>query len=792
LKVARKRYLLGKDKVEIYLLDVKAPKTDAKRFECTDVLTVGSDSACDIILKDFGLSPLHGRFRFQNGVLTFTNLGLDDSCKIGSQKCGQGRMYILDKGDKFVCGDVKIIIRKEKVEVKEEVKQDTPIKAEPSDVASDETTDPSAPLGDFQDEEEEYEEVEVYVDEDGNEVEAPKKLGFFARMKEKRQLKKEEKRKAKEAKEALKTPPKGLGKGHLKSPSKPPLLKSKNRLKEPTAGIISRFLGLLFDLVFFFIILKMAFPFIAENFEFDILTEIAPHTQPLVPLLTKSLSYLEAIPQIAFVFKDYPEIRETILNKELIDHLAAFLAYDIVFNLILGVGLGSFLVGLKAGGSFLLVRLLSPIRVLIGWLTLPLLILDFPILLKKASFKEFITMTRVLNRSLLLNLTSSFIFLPIIIIAIGNMSILPLLVNLPAPTPSSDITLAKNEGSFKEVEFYLRSYGLKKEGKTFLNPKLELIPTLPKTKIPRTSSLTVYNPNKSERITIVPELPLIPLEDIIALLKKDPFFTIRNEQLISRFEASNEKLKDKQKSRPKKGKEMILQKEETQVLIKFLYEIISIDFTDPMKALMELGPFLAPYHELQEAVLKKLGIIQIKKATLIKNSQTTYLKLIPVANPREFFLVGAGTQGLTYYRVNSNKQGKALGKKVVERLIMHPRAFKKDYTKLMKELKKDKVSLNKGFMAHAILIRACEKQKLSPKEITFFTKYFMTMAQKATKTENESFQERLIESLQNMDKGLLKLKRRNKDDGLAKLRLGLLRIQKALSDKDFKFFRANR
>jgi hypothetical protein len=67
----------------------------------------------------------------------------------------------------------------------------------------------------------------------------------------------------------------------------------------------------------------------------------------------------------------------------------------------------------------------------------------------------------------------------------------------------------------------------------------------------------------------------------------------------------------------------------------------------------------------------------------------------------------------------------------------------------------------------------------------------MTMAQKATKPENESFQSLLIRNMEVLDKALLRLKKRNKDEALSELRLSLLRIQKALFQRDAKFFKAN-
>ena len=768
---------MAKETIEIYLLDVRAPKLDSKRIEIKSVLTVGSDSGCDIVLKECGLSPLHGRFRLQNDVLTFTNLGLDDSCKIGSQKCGQGRMYILDKGDKFSTGDVKIIVRREKKVIEEKevkkVEASNP-QQESAQELQDDSTDPSAPLGAYEEEnlEEEYEEVEVYVDEDGNEVAPPKKLGFFGRLKLKRQQKKQEKKRAKELK---KTPPKGLDRGI----AKPPLLK-KGKLRPPTAGIISRFFGLVFDLFTFFYVFNLGLPLLKEKLDIDIIAHITPLVDSLYPAIEKALTKISSIPELTKLLADNPQVSEMILDKSILTHVLAFLGYDILFHLILGVGLGSFLIGLKPHGSFIIIRLLSPIRVILGWLALPLLILDFPVLFKKATFKELITGTRILNRSLAFNLFSAFLFVPAAVLAIGNMNLLPLLLKLPNPVAHIEITAKKNKGSFKEAPFNLRSYGYRKEGKTFLHPKVELIPTLPDEKIARYAPLILLEPNKNQRVTLHNQRVVMTYQEIFSILKKDPTFSMRRRDLINAITQNTDK-----KSKTIKNLD------QAQILIESLYEIFALDFKDPIRGVRVLGPFVGPYFELKNIVLKKLGLLELSKVMLIEGNRAKYIKIFPKKKTTSNYLLSVSKEGLSALRIRIKEKSHKFAQKVIERIFVYPRELKKKYSSLMRELKKDEEGFNKGFMAHAILTRACEKQALKPSEVQFFINYFMTISQKAIKTENEVLQSLLLNALEPMDKALLKLKKRNKDAALGKLRLGVLSIQKALLKRDMKFFKAN-
>ena len=142
-------------------------------------------------------------------------------------------------------------------------------------------------------------------------------------------------------------------------------------------------------------------------------------------------------------------------------------------------------------------------------------------------------------------------------------------------------------------------------------------------------------------------------------------------------------------------------------------------------------------------------------------------------------------------KIEATKKGQRLADKALERIIIHPRELKKKYSTLLPALKKDKERFNTGFMAHAILTRACEKKKISKKESKLFSDYYLKLAIKAVKTENENFQTTILEQLEIMDKAILRLKKRNKDDALGELRLSLLRIQKALLQRDTKFFKAN-
>lgn len=87
---------------------IKTPQLSKKRFKVEELLSIGSDASCDVRAVDLGLSPLHGRFRFQNDVLTFTNLSSDEKSRLNDIELGHGRSYILEKGDQLFLSNCQI------------------------------------------------------------------------------------------------------------------------------------------------------------------------------------------------------------------------------------------------------------------------------------------------------------------------------------------------------------------------------------------------------------------------------------------------------------------------------------------------------------------------------------------------------------------------------------------------------------------------------------------------------------------------------------------------------------
>ncbi|MCR9205669.1 MAG: hypothetical protein NXH75_13885, partial [Halobacteriovoraceae bacterium] len=410
---------MAKETVEVFILDIRVPKQDAKRVQVEGDLSLGSDSSCDIRITDFGIAPLQARFHLQNDVLTLTNLGPDHSLKVGSTKCGHGRMYILDKGDKCTVDKVKFIVRKEKVEKsakKEVIEEET---EEVEENISSEDTQPGASEFDEstlkktinEEGEAEYEIVEevVYVDEEGNEVAKPKEPNFFSQFKD--LVKKKEKSK--------KSLQKG-GAGSVNRNIKP------KKIMLPTAGPLPRFFGLIYNFLFFYLFLELALPMIEEMGKIKVSDFAKKGHQFVLPYLSKIPSELpkqaQSIPEVVSAYSFF---KKHLIAEETFYYLALFIAYELIFHLILGVGLGQFLVGLKNGGNAIVTRLLSPLRVLLSVLFFPIFfIIDLPVLFNNKSLKELLTGSRYEVRNASFTFLLAFLIYPLLSIAAFNLPVI--------------------------------------------------------------------------------------------------------------------------------------------------------------------------------------------------------------------------------------------------------------------------------------------------------------------------------------------------------------------------------
>jgi len=87
--------------------------------------------------------------------------------------------------------------------------------------------------------------------------------------------------------------------------------------------------------------------------------------------------------------------------------------FRIVSTIFFGVSLGQYLSGIRTPGPFMLKRVMGVIREIVGFVTGPILIADFPALVSQRTLKEWLSFTKQTCPSIMISSVSNVIFLPL-------------------------------------------------------------------------------------------------------------------------------------------------------------------------------------------------------------------------------------------------------------------------------------------------------------------------------------------------------------------------------------------
>lgn len=764
---------MAKETVEVFILDIRVPKQDARRVQVEGDLSLGSDSSCDIRITDYGLAPLQARFHLQNDVLTLTNLGPDHSLKVGSTKCGHGRMYILDKGDKCTVDKVKFIVRKEKVEksAKKEVIEEEVDDSDES-ISSDDTQPGASDFDEStlkktitEDGEAEYEIVEevVYVDEDGNEVAKPKEPNFFSQFKD--MVKKKE-----NSKKKLQKPGAASNARNIKP----------KKIMLPTAGPLPRIFGLIYNIIFFFGFISFALPLIEETAKIKISDFTKKGFDLVSPYLVKIPAQLpKQVQDIPELVSAYSTIRTTILAEETFYYFTLFIAYEFLFHLLLGIGLGQFLVGLKNGGNPILTRLLAPIRVLLGILLYPLFfIFDLPVLFRKKSFKELITGSRYEVRSATFTVFLSIIIYPLLSLAAYNHPlILDAINNKDAlQVIGTSVELKKVKEGKTDVPFNVKSRFLGINGKIFLPPKIVFIPGIESNKAQIDTKLMAFHNKKNWEVEIRRDEKFLEVNQITEIIKSDFLLNFTHPDLASSIKTASKKI--------------FIPKDQ---LNEVLYTMLSLNTLNPIDPLMKFGVFLTPYFEGKTLIYQRVGSSRIESVSWVKSPTANFIQLNNGDTNGFKAMLFLNEDYISMVKVSHQKKHQSHGNLIAERLFYFNPSYQGTFKSLWNSQLEEKDFRSKCFLVADVFYNIVEKkEKLTSEQTKLIIDTFMEISEKSLAIENPDYQENLLENFEKMDSSLLSLVKRNKDEGLKELRLGLNRIQKALYKRDYKFFKANK
>lgn len=417
------------------------------KYELTSELTFGSEVG-DVVIADETLSPRHGKFKLDNGIVSYIDLGSQQGSSINGNLIPKNRFIILDDNDRLLLGEVEVEVSHEDIdlELAQEVEMDKELASPPPPplpVEEDRTKE--VKLSDLQKamEEDEPKETQDNLIEMPRPQEMKRSLSDSELTEEEFKVYEEEKNDdvtvSKILKEVSTDDQISLGedtgkisqeggtqfinllKSKLvksskkdKTPQKRKELKSVDETPEKTVvGPISRVFSLFFDsLIVLSLMILASESQIGEDYYYTVKNIYADISQFLMASdwFTKLTTALKDVPALWAILKDL--FQEGGGLGLFYFNLCLF---RVLTSLVFGISLGALLCGVRSKGNILINHLGGAFREAIGFFTLPFILFDFPVLIGKRSFKEVITGTTLSQSSRLEVVIYPLLFTPLLV-----------------------------------------------------------------------------------------------------------------------------------------------------------------------------------------------------------------------------------------------------------------------------------------------------------------------------------------------------------------------------------------
>jgi hypothetical protein len=328
-----------------YFVDIFLPSGQEETISFSQKLSIGGSEEADIVFKDFELKEIHCILKYQNDLISINNFGEKGTTLLNEFSLLPGKMYILDHGDEISLGEIKFFIKRN-----EHFRQDKKVQFD--------SLPPSS-------EEEEEDIGDEYYYEEEEEVKENNFLGMKKRTEQTRSLNIAQKEISGELNPYFHTDNGPFG----------------------FKGFFIRLICLVASFSLAYIFSYLIFPFFSINkVIYSLLTPLSPYFENLKTFLNVAPFFQDLSP----LFKDFIFFH---LSIESAYYIFIFVFLDILFNLIFHVPLPYFLLGIRSSEYSKFKIFKAPFRSIIGLITFPFLIFDFPILFKKRSFKEWVTAT---------------------------------------------------------------------------------------------------------------------------------------------------------------------------------------------------------------------------------------------------------------------------------------------------------------------------------------------------------------------------------------------------------------
>ncbi|MFP5387021.1 MAG: FHA domain-containing protein [Bacteriovoracia bacterium] len=383
-KLDRDRY------VKVFELELSNME-DTPVYRLSHQLSIGSEIG-NIVITDPSVSPRHASFSLNQEVVSVIDHGSVSGTFVNGKKIPPGKNIILEESDVVMVGDLEVRLRVGLQTIQSEEDPEEEIESEAASVEAEATEEEIA---------EDSVEVEE-IEEDTPPEELPPENVTPAPA-----------------------PVTARGPRPLIPPKTGSKKKKKVQVPRPTAAnSLVRVLAILGDLLVSYAIVIIFMPF--DEFRELIYS---------IPDFMVSLLSLESSALLSNLEKDFSSFvkigRET---YEFLSSLFNFLPLLVVFcllrffsTILFGVSLSQYFLGVRALGNRLWLRGGGVLRVLIGFFTAPLLILDLPSILSKRTFKEVITFTHLHTPSKFKVLLGIVIYLPALV---GIVLVSPLIQGL--------------------------------------------------------------------------------------------------------------------------------------------------------------------------------------------------------------------------------------------------------------------------------------------------------------------------------------------------------------------------
>ncbi|MCR9205553.1 MAG: hypothetical protein NXH75_13300, partial [Halobacteriovoraceae bacterium] len=288
--------------------------------------------------------------------------------------------------------------------------------------------------------------------------------------------------------------------------------------------------------------------------------------------------------------------------------------------------------------------------------------------------------------------------------------------------------------------------------------------------------ITAFHNKRNWEVDVQRKEEFLEVKQITDLLKSDLLLAFTHPELEGSIKSV--------------GKKAFIPKDQ---LNEALYTMLSMNSVNPIDALVKFGVFLTPYFEGKNIIYQRVGSSRIESVNWVQSSRTNFIQLSNGDTNGFKALLFLNDQYLSMVKVSYQKKHQSHGNLIAQRLFYYNKDFQGSFKTLWKSQIKEKDFRSKCFLVGDIFYNIVEKkEKITGEQSKLVIDTFMKLSEKSLKIESPEFQGNLLENFEKMDKSLLSLVKRNKDNGLKELRLGLNRIQKALYKRDYKFFKANR